>query len=98
MKLRYQGFIAMDYTSRYGEAAVYLADLVSRGKMAYEYTILSGEAGQNGLGRCVEGMDVVSSGRNVGKTSVWLLPLRKRADCRIIKIGAEEGGRDKARL
>ena len=71
MKLRYQGFIAMDYTSRYGEAAVYLADLVSRGKMAYEYTILSGEAGQNGLGRCVEGMDVVSSGKNVGKTSVW---------------------------
>lgn len=68
MKLRYQGFIAMDYTSRYAEAAVYLADLVSRGKMVYEYTILGGEGGKDGLDRCVEGMDVVSSGRNLGKT------------------------------
>lgn len=69
MKLRYQGFIAMDYTSRYPEAQAYLADLVGRGKMNYEYTLLKPKQGEkNGLGRCVEGMDVVSKGGNVGKT------------------------------
>lgn len=69
MKLRIQGFIAMDYTARYPEAQTYLADLVSRDKLKYDYTILEPKEGeQDGLGRCVEGMDVVSGGGNVGKT------------------------------
>ena len=71
MKLRFQGFIAMDYTSRYPEAQAYLADLKQKGKMNYEYTLLKPAPGQkDGLGRCVEGMDVVAKGGNVGKTYV----------------------------
>lgn len=69
MKLRIQGFIAMDYASRYPEAQAYLADLASKGKLNYDYTILEPKAGEpDGLGRCVEGMAVVSEGGNVGKT------------------------------
>ena len=69
MKLRMQGFIAMDYTSRYPEAQAYLATLASKGQMEYEYTLLEAKAGEeDGLGRCVEGMEMLSGGGNVGKT------------------------------
>lgn len=69
MKAQIKGFIAMDYSARYAEARTYLADLQSKGKMPYEYTFLQPKQGDaNGLGRCVEGMDIVSSGKNTGKT------------------------------
>ena len=68
MKAKIQGFIVMDYVSRYSEANVYLAKLVKEGKMMYDYTVLEPRAGENGLKRCVEGMMLVSEGKNIGKT------------------------------
>ena len=69
MKAKMQGFIAMDYAKRYPEAQAYLSDLASKGKMEYEYMILKPRSNDpDGLGRCVEGMEVLATGRNVGKT------------------------------
>lgn len=68
MKSEIKGFIALDYTSRYPEAQAYLADLKSKGKVSYEYHILEPKAGESGLGRCVEALEGVFEGRNIGKT------------------------------
>ena len=69
MKAKIQGFIVNDHNSRYGEGREYLAKLVREGKMKYDYTILEPRSGEkNGLSRCVEGMQLVSEGKNVGKT------------------------------
>lgn len=59
----------MDYRSRYGEAQAYLAGLKEKGKMDCEYMVLDPKEGEpNGLSRCVEGMEVVRTGGNLGKT------------------------------
>ena len=68
MKAKIQGFIVMDYASRYSEANTHLARLVKEGKMKYDYTILEPRGGENGLSRCIEGMQLVSEGKNIGKT------------------------------
>lgn len=68
MKAKMQGYIAFDYTSRYPEGQAYLADLKSKGKMEYEYHLLEAEGGGSGIGKCVEGLDVVFTGKNYGKT------------------------------
>lgn len=70
MKARIEGFIALDYAPRYPEARAYLADLKSKGKLQYEYTVLEPKAGESGLGRCVEALGVLFDGKNYGKTCV----------------------------
>lgn len=68
MKLRVEGFIALDYASRYPEGRVYLADLVSKGLMKYDYTVLGPKQGdKDGLGRCTEGLELMFAGKNYGK-------------------------------
>jgi hypothetical protein len=44
MKVRMEGFIALDYASRYPEARTYLADQLQRGNLQYEYTIFKPES------------------------------------------------------
>jgi NADPH-dependent curcumin reductase CurA len=68
MKSEIKGFIAFDYASRYNEARAYLADLKSKGKIEYEYHVLEPRKGESGLGRCVEALEGVFEGRNIGKT------------------------------
>jgi NADPH-dependent curcumin reductase CurA len=68
MKSEIKGFIAFEYASRYPEAQAYLADLNSKGKISYEYHILEPNAGENGLGRCVEALEGMFDGKNMGKT------------------------------
>jgi NADPH-dependent curcumin reductase CurA len=68
MKSEIKGFIALDYASRYPEARAYLADLKSKGKVQYEYHILAPREGESGLGRCIEALEGVFEGRNMGKT------------------------------
>ncbi|ORX40844.1 hypothetical protein BD324DRAFT_612273 [Kockovaella imperatae] len=73
MKAKIQGFIVMEHAHRFAEAGAYLAKLAKEGKMKYDYTILEPKDGeQNGLSRCVEGMELVSSGNNVGKTVIHM--------------------------
>lgn len=63
------GFIVFDYAKRYGEARAYLADMVDRGKIKYDYHVLGPKKGEeDGLGRCVGALEDVFTGRNFGKT------------------------------
>lgn len=61
MKLRVQGFIVLDYASRFPEARAYLADLRSRGKVEYAYHVTEG------LDNCVKALEEVFEGKNYGK-------------------------------
>jgi len=70
MKARMQGFIALDYASRYPEARSYLADQQDRGNIKYEYTVLTPRPGRSGLERCTEGLEVLFLGKNLGKTLI----------------------------
>jgi NADPH-dependent curcumin reductase CurA len=64
-----RGFIVFDYATRYGEGRAYLADMVERGKIKYEYHVLKpGRGEEDGLGQCVGALEDVFSGRNFGKT------------------------------
>jgi NADPH-dependent curcumin reductase CurA len=69
MKVRMEGFIALDYASRYPEARTYLADQLQRGNLQYEYTIFKPESkDRSGLGRCTEALEIMFKGENIGKT------------------------------
>jgi len=71
MKVRMEGFIALDYASRYPEARTYLADQLQRGNLQYEYTIFEpGSRDRSGLGRCTEALEMMFKGENIGKTLV----------------------------
>ncbi|EIW66268.1 hypothetical protein TREMEDRAFT_70194 [Tremella mesenterica DSM 1558] len=64
------GFITFDYASRYPEARAYLSSLRNIGKLRYDYTVLYPVEGQNGLSRCVEALEQMFRGENLGKTLV----------------------------
>ncbi len=68
MKAKIEGFIVTDYTPRFEEARSYLADLQSKGKIHYEYTVLEPKDGKRGLERCTEALEVIFTGTNFGKT------------------------------
>jgi NADPH-dependent curcumin reductase CurA len=53
MKLTVQGFIILDYASRFAEGRAYLADLRSKGKIDYAYSI------KDGLENCVKALEEV---------------------------------------
>ena len=61
MKLTVQGFIILDYASRFAEGRAYLADLRSKGKIDYAYAIT------DGLENCVQALEEVFGGKNYGK-------------------------------
>jgi NADPH-dependent curcumin reductase CurA len=61
MKLTVQGFIILDYASRFAEGRAYLADLRSKGKIDYAYSITEG------LENCVKALEEVFEGKNYGK-------------------------------
>ena len=70
MKAKIEGFIALDYASRFAEGRAYLTDLKSKGKLQYDYMVLEPKAGESGLGRCVEALGLLFDGKNYGKTCV----------------------------
>jgi NADPH-dependent curcumin reductase CurA len=61
MKLTVQGFIILDYASRFAEGRAYLADLRSKGKIDYAYSVTEG------LENCVKALEEVFEGKNYGK-------------------------------
>ena len=64
MKLTVQGFIILDYASRFPEGRAYLADLRSKGKIEYAYHVTEG------LENCVNALEEVFAGKNYGKAYV----------------------------
>lgn len=94
MKLRVEGFIAMDYASRYSEGRAYLATLVQKGQMKYDYTVLAPNKGEkDGLGRCTEGLELMFAGKNYGKTYVgrWVqVEALLTSVCRLIQIANDQ--------
>jgi len=61
MKLTIQGFIILDYASRFPEGRAYLADLRAKGTIDYAYSIT------DGLENCVKALQEVFAGKNYGK-------------------------------
>lgn len=61
MKLTIQGFIILDYANRFAEGRAYLADLRSKGKIDYAYSIT------DGIENCVKALEEVFAGKNYGK-------------------------------
>jgi len=61
MKLTLQGFIILDYAPRFAEGRAYLADLRSKGKIDYAYSVTEG------LENCAKALDDVFKGKNYGK-------------------------------
>jgi NADPH-dependent curcumin reductase CurA len=61
MKLTVQGFIILDYATRFAEGRAYLADLRAKGKVDYAYHITEG------LENCVGALEEVFRGGNYGK-------------------------------
>lgn len=62
-----EGFVVLDYESRYPEAVAYLADLQQKGKVEYRYHVVEGK----GVEGCVGALNGLYDGENVGKVSVW---------------------------
>lgn len=64
-----QGFIVFQFAQRYEEGREYLSKLLKDGKLKYEWTVV-GDAKDNlkGVEACVDGLQGLYEGRNVGKT------------------------------
>ena len=88
MKLTVQGFIILDYASRFPEGRAYLADLRSKGKIDYAYHVTEG------LENCVNALEEVFAGKNYGKA--YVPSLLQYTGCelmsRVVKIGQDERG------
>lgn len=64
-----QGFIVFQFAERYNEGREYLAGLLKQGKLKYEWTVVGdGKEKKRGVEACVEGLQGLYEGKNVGKT------------------------------
>ncbi len=70
-KASIQGFIVMDYESRYAEGREALGKMMQNGKMKYKYHFVEG-----GIASCVDGLKGLFEGANEGKT--WVLSRRSK--------------------
>jgi hypothetical protein len=69
-----QGFIVFQFAERYDEGREYLSKLLKDGKLKYEWSVVGdGKDKLKGVEACVDGLQGLYEGRNVGKT--WV-PLR----------------------
>ncbi|KAH8082201.1 hypothetical protein HD553DRAFT_67402 [Filobasidium floriforme] len=69
-----QGFIVFQFAERYDEGREYLSKLLKDGKLKYEWTVVGdGKDKLKGVEACVDGLQGLYEGRNVGKTvvKVW---------------------------
>jgi NADPH-dependent curcumin reductase CurA len=64
-----QGFIVFQFAQRYDEGREYLSKLLKDGKLKYEWSVV-GDAKDKlkGVEACVDGLQGLYEGRNVGKT------------------------------
>jgi NADPH-dependent curcumin reductase CurA len=66
-----QGFIVFQFADRYEEGRKYLSSLLKQGKLKYEWTVVGDGSGkEKGVEACVDGLQGLYEGRNVGKTLV----------------------------
>jgi len=64
-----QGFIVFQFADRYEEGRKYLSNLLKQGKLKYEWTVVGDGSGkEKGVEACVDGLQGLYEGRNVGKT------------------------------
>ena len=64
-----QGFIVFQFAERYDEGRKYLSKLLKDGKLKYEWTVVGDGSGKDkGVEACVDGLQGLYEGRNLGKT------------------------------